>query len=271
MPRRFSEEEAQRIFALVAERHRAASSAGAGLSLAELEEAAEAAGFDPSLVAAAAAELDAAPHPERTLAGAPVEVIRHRVVAGPLDDDAWAQMVSAARSEFAEPGMAGQVGRLREWTSISGGTKNNVVTRVTAEPTDEGTRVTVTRSVRDMVFGFTLATAIQWTLAVVFALLAAAGADPELWIAVAILAGLGAAFGAGTQVGTRVWHRRDSARFERLLDRLERCVLDAPEADERRDLTAPGGVGKERLDLDSLGEAPDATPPAVRERTGSRA
>ena len=270
MPRRFSEEEAQRIFALVAERQRAASDAS-GLSLAELEEAARAAGLDPALVAVAAAELDAAPHPERTLAKAPVEVIRHRVVAGPLDDDAWAQMVSAARSEFGEPGMAGQVGRLREWTSFSGGTKNNVVTRVTAEPTEGGTRVTVSRSVRDLVFGFTLAAAIQSVLAVLFGVFAVAGVDSDLWIPAAILAGLAALFGLGSQVGTRVWHRQESARFDRLLGRLERCVLDAPSARRATARDAPEATGRPALDLDALGEAPESGSPPARERSGSRA
>ena len=266
MPRRFTEEEVQRIFALVAERHRAVTSAASGLSLAELEEAAEAAGFDPALVAAAAAELDAAPHPERTLAGAPVEVVRTRVVGGPLDDRAWEQMVSAARSEFGEPGMSGQVGRLREWTSFRSAGQNQVVTRVTAEPADDGTRVTVSRSIRDMAFGFTLAAAIQWAMALLFTLLAVGGVEPDLWIPAALLAGLGTLFGLGVGIGTRVWHRRDSARFERLLDRLERCVRDAPAPDDH--LAERGGP---RLDLDALGEPPDAAPPATRGRSGRRA
>ena len=162
MPRRFSEEEAQRIFALVAERQRAGLGADAGLSLSELEEAARAAGLDPSLVASAAAELDAASHPEKTLAGAPVEVVRSRVVPGTLDEATWGELVAAARREFDELGMAGQVGRLREWTALTGnGTNHSTVTRLTAEPTDEGIRLTVSRSVRDAVLGFTIAAAIQ--------------------------------------------------------------------------------------------------------------
>ena len=125
MTRRYSEEDAQRIFALVAERQRASLGADSGLSLAELEEAARAAGLDPSLVAGAAAEVDALPDAEdRTLAGAPVEVVRQRLIGRSVDDDTWAQMVAAARAEFGDAGMAGQIGRLREWTLISGGTKN---------------------------------------------------------------------------------------------------------------------------------------------------
>ena len=58
MPRRYSEEEAQRIFALVADRQRATTGVE-GLSLSELEEAAQAAGLDPGLVAIAAASASA--------------------------------------------------------------------------------------------------------------------------------------------------------------------------------------------------------------------
>ncbi len=154
MPRRFSPEEAQRIFALVADRQRTVSGTD-GLSLAELEEAAAAAGLDPGLVAVAAAELDSVPQAEKTLLGTPVEVVRTRLLDGAVGDDAWAAMVSAARREFGQPGMAGQIGRLREWTVISGGTKNGTVTRLTVEPTEAGTRVTLSRSIRDTVFGFT--------------------------------------------------------------------------------------------------------------------
>jgi len=227
MPRRFSEEEAQRIFALVAERQRTASGVE-GLSLAELEEAASAAGLDPGLVAIAAAELDSAPQPEKTLLGTPVEVIRSRVLDGPLDDDTWASMVATARREFGQPGMAGQIGRLREWTVISGGTKNGVTTRLTVEPTADGTRVTLSRSIRDTVFGLTLAAAIQWGMAVLFSVFVLVGVESELWVAAAMMAAMGTLFGGGVQIGSRVWRRREARRFESLIDRLELIARDAP-------------------------------------------
>lgn len=250
MPRRYSEEEAQRIFALVADRQRSAGGVD-GLSLAELEEAARAAGLDPALVSVAAAELDAAPHPEKTLAGAPVEVISSRVVPGPLSDDAWAEMVGAMRREFSQPGMAGQIGRLREWTVISGGAKNGTVTRLTAEPTPDGTRITLSRSVREIVFGFSLASLIQLAMATVFGAMALAGVDPELWIATIVMSGMGALFGLGAQIGARVWQRRERDRFQVLLDRLEL----ASHVSERPPETA-GVSAAPRLDLDALNDAP---------------
>lgn len=252
MARRFTEEEAQKIFARVAERQRAGLGADAGLSLAELTEAARAAGLDPSLVAAAAAELDAAPD-ERTLFGAPVEVARSRVVPGPLGDDAWGRMVAAARREFGDTGMAGQVGRLREWTVISGGPKNGVVTRLTAEPTAEGTRLTLTKSVREVVKGLTIATVILGSMAVLFSVLFVAGVDPELWVPALFMAVLGVGFGTASQVGTRVWHRQAAGRFETVLDRMELIARDVPAheaapADAERPPAAPV------LDLDALAD-----------------
>jgi hypothetical protein len=276
MTRRFSEEEAQRIFARVAERQRLTPEHG--LSLAELEEAARAAGLDPSLVASAAAELDAAPGPDQTLAGAPVEIVRQRVVAGPVDDDTWAQMVAAARAEFGEPGVAGQIGRLREWTDFSGGPKNGVVTRLTVEPAGDGTRITLSRSVREVVSGFVIAQVVQGMLGLLFGVLVLTGVEEGMLFPMAILLGLAALFAAGTQIGTRVWHRQQARQVEALLDRLELAVHDAaprPAAREAEGAAvadaarAPDVAGAGRLDLDAL--ADEAPGSAATDRRRARA
>ena len=272
MTRRYSEEDAQRIFALVAERQRARQGVDTGLSLSELEEAARAAGLDPDLVASAAAEVDALPDAEdRTIAGAPVEVVRQRLVPGTVDDDTWAQMVVAARAEFGDAGMAGQIGRLREWTLISGGTKNGTTTRLAVEPTPDGTRITLSRSIRESVKGFSIAAAIQSGMAVLFGVLAAAGVDPELWVPFGLLLIMAVGFAVGTQVGARIWHRHHSARFESFLDRLELISRDAEptpprvaEADALPE-AAPllGRIDPALLDLD----APVSETSAPRRRT----
>ncbi len=275
MSRRYSEEEAQRIFALVADRQRTASGTE-GLSLAELEEAAQAAGLDPALVAVAAAELDSVPQAERTLLGTPVEVVRSRVLDGAVGDDAWAAMVAQARREFGQPGMAGQIGRLREWTAISGGTKNGVTTRLTVEPTGAGTRVTLTRSIRDTVFGFTLASAVQWAMAVLFTVLGMAGVDPEMWIAALVMAALGTFFGAGVQIGARVWRRQEAKRFDALLDRLELVSRDAagrpaaePFGEETEGPASAERIDPRLLDADPGEASPGEVPGVSRVRTGT--
>lgn len=254
MSRRFSEEEAQRIFARAAERQRATRVSDVGLSLADLEEAARAAGLDPALVAAAAAEVDTpAAAPTRTLAGAPVETVATRIVPGTLTDDVWAELVSAARSEFSNAGMAGQIGRFREWTAVSGGTKHGVTTRLAAEPVPGGIRVTLSQSVRDGVLGLTIASAIQAVMAVVFAVVAMTSGNPEFWIPTAMMAGFALFFGGGVQVGTRMWQRRRAEQFDRLLDRFE--LVARTSADDVRDEPAAEGG---RLDLDALPDPDDA-------------
>ncbi len=263
MTRRYSEEEAQRIFALVAERQRVTQGADRGLSLAELEEAARAAGLDRTLVASAAAEMDAAPGPDATLGGALVEVVRQRMVPNALSDDAWAQMVAVMRREVGEAGVAGQVGRLREWTLMSAG-KNGTVTRLTAEPTADGTRITITQSVREMVKGLSIAQAIQASMATLFAGLALFGVDGALWIPAAILFGLSLLFAVGTHVGTRLWHRQQSARFERLLDRLELTARD--DAPDPLAVAEPSALTGGLLDLDALPDPPETEASSAQRR-----
>ncbi|MEM0960956.1 MAG: hypothetical protein AAGK21_00275 [Bacteroidota bacterium] len=281
MPRRYSEEEAQRIFALVAERQRTTAGAD-GLSLSELEEAARAAGLDPSLVAVAAAELDAAPHAEKTLAGLPVEVIRSRVVPGTLDDDGWSQVVTAARHEFGEPGMAGQIGRLREWMAIMPNSNGNTsILRLTAEPTPDGTRLTLSRSIRQTVIGLSIGTAITAIMAGIFLPLGLT-IDPELLVVAGIMAVMAVVFGTGLALGTRTWQHREAGRFERLLSRLELVTRDASAASVRApaevssaqatpdaSMPAEPRAAESRLDLDSLSGAPDTAGARARTRLRS--
>lgn len=270
MSRHFSEQEAQRIFARIAEMQRAdvARSPGA-LTRGDLEEAAGAAGLDPSYVARAIAELDSAPEAPRTMLGAPVEVVRQRVIPGPLTDDMWAAMVDAARDQIDQPGIAGQIGRLREWTAISGGTKNGIVTRLSAEPTETGVRIMISQSVRESIKAFTIASGIMGFLTLVFGVMAVAGVDPELWAASLIMIVMALAFGAASQVGSRVWARLKADQFDALMDRLD-LIARASGAEPTRaepsraaagEMPAPNAMPQTpeatpRLDLDALGDAP---------------
>lgn len=260
MSRQFTEQEAQRIFARMAEMQRADTSRVSGtLSLDDLREAAHAAGLDPAYVTRAVTELDTAPPQTRTLAGAPVEVSRQRVVSGPLTDETWAAMVEAARAHFGQSGMAGQIGRLREWTLISGGTKNGIVTRLSAEPTEGGIRVMLSQSVRETVKGFSIATAIMSAMLVLFSAMAVAGVDPDLWVAVLIMAMMALGFGGGSQLWARWWARDRSDQFDSLLDRLDLIARTS-----REDAAPEAVTASPLLDLDDLGDAPEAEGAARR-------
>lgn len=271
MARRFSEDEARRIFARVAERQSRTAPHAAGLSLDELEEAARAAGLDPALVVQAAAELDGAA-PARSLAGAPVEVRVSRVVPGELTDDVWAGIVADARLQFRGTGTAGQVGRTREWTVVSGGAKNGVSTHLSAEPVAGGIRITLAQSIRDMVLGFSIAGGITGLMAVFFSAMALAGVDPELWIPAMMMLAMALLFGLGTRVGAQAWQRQRSTRFETLLDRFELIARDrTPAPDAAHDPAPREGPSREaRLRFDLGDDAPlDAGPAGTARRTRS--
>ena len=268
MARTFTEAEAQNVFARVAEKQRAASTTvPGGLSLGDLEEAARAAGLDPALVAAAAAEIDAPPL-RRGLFGAPVETVGQRVVRGRVPDEAWETMVAAARAEFGRTGTAGQIGRTREWTVATGSGNAQATTRLALEPAGGGTRIVVTRSTQDIALGMTIAGSITAALALVFAALAAFGVEAEFWIPAAILAVQSTAFVGGTQVGLRLWHRRQTRRVESLLDRLELAArAGAPGPDvPRRDAAPAGRIDAALFDDDGSGGELEAAP-ARRART----
>ena len=271
MPRRYSEEEAQRIFAHVAERQRDALASDTGLSIEDLQEAARAAGLDPGLVLQAAVSLDA-PAPERsqTLLGAPVEVVRQRMIPDPVSDETWAQIVAEARRAFGGTGSVGQIGRLREWTLTSQKTGNDVVTRLALEPTPGGARLVLSQNVRAAAFGFSVAAAVNAVLAVVFVSLFAFGLDSSMIYPAVITALSALLMGAGTPIGLRVWSERRAASFDTLLDRAELAIRAAddvptvrsPAVSVREPAMAPP------LDLDERAEPPEPVASA-RSRTRS--
>ena len=263
MARTFTEAEAQNVFARVAEKQRAAGTAAPGeLSLGDLEEAARAAGLDPALVAVAAAEIDA-PAPRRGVFGAPVETVRQRVVRGRVSDETWEAMVAAARSEFGRTGTAGQLGRTREWSVATGTGNAQPTTRLALEPAGEDTRLVVTSTTQDIALGMTIAGGITTVLALVFATLAAFGVEAEFWIPAAILAVQSVAFIGGTQVGLRLWHRRQTRRVDALLDRLELAArTNAPDRTAREQSAPEGRIDAGLLDADE--SAVDSKPSTAR-------
>jgi hypothetical protein len=264
MARTFTEAEAQRVFARVAERQRAQAPAEGGLTLEDLEDAARAAGLDPALVAAAAAEVDA-PAPMRGLLGVPTETVRQRIVRGRVSDEAWEGMVAAARAEFGRTGTAGLVGRTREWTASMGGGNAQAVTRLALEPVGEDTRVVVTRSSRDVALGFTIAGGVQALMALLFGSLFAFGVAPELWVPAVIFAVLSTAFLGGSHVGLRAWHRRQEGRVDAFLDRLELVARDAEAPARVPTPSSPAPTG--RSDPGLLDEVPGVDGAAEPRRT----
>lgn len=264
--RRFSEAEMRAIFARAAERQQTArrvEEAGrAGLTLEELQQVAAGAGIDPAHVAAAAREVAAGEPPaaRETLLGMPVLVRRSRPLPGPVTDAAWEPMVAALRREFGGPGVAGQAGRLREWTTAAGGRHSGAAVRVSLEPEGAGSRLTVEQQLRNTALPLTAVAGVYGAIALFFVLMAAGPMEEGALLLVALFAALAVLMFGATQAGLRLHARRQERRFEAVLDRLELIARDAAPAPEHA--AAPVAAPSPRLALDDM--APEEEAPAAR-------
>ena len=274
--KRFTEDEARRIFARVAERQVRATPHEPGLSLEEMQEAARASGLDPALVAAVAREMMAGDDGDEipTFWGAPLTVRKTRVLPVSVDDDGWAEIVGVLRQQFSSPGAPTDLGRQREWTSSTG--SHDTPLHFTLVPTEGGTTVTLEQTIAQHSKGanWLLPMTILPTmaLAAIFHLTGDVGAGiwflPILAGAVVgtILASLRWAWGS--------WARKTDRQFERALDRVEIAARDAADglaeaglAETSRD---PVSRRQSELDLDGLAEAPSEEGGGGSARTRAR-
>ena len=268
--RRYTEAELHAIFERAAKRQEAATRAEeasrAGLTLAELQEIGAASGIDPAHVAAAAADLEALPPRAGNEAlGLPDEIRRERALLHPVSDEAWERMVAELRRTFEQPGVAGKVGRVREWTTAPEDDLESV--RVTARPDGGGTRIGFEQPLRRQRDALKpgIVTGLAMTLGMTLFL--AWGDFPGHYpLLIPALIAVMASGMLGFQ-----WKRlrshadRQGQRFDALLDRFDLIARDAmPEAEAT---TRPERGS--RLDLDSLSGTEQESAPAERRRTRS--
>lgn len=117
--RRYDEKETRKILRRAGEIQSATIGGSSdGVSLDELQRAAAAAGFDPELIAQAAAEIDS-PSEGASWMGSPGRVHMERTIEGELTEDAWLQMVTSMRKSFGKPGEVGRLGSSYEWSANS--------------------------------------------------------------------------------------------------------------------------------------------------------
>lgn len=268
---RFTEEEAQRIFARAAERQHAADDAAPGFSLDELQEIGQAAGLSPEHIAAAVADVrSSGPQisTERTVMGIQTDVQRSRVIPGEMTDELWEGLVSRLRRTFKTQGITADVGRTREWTGTNstGGLSN---LHVVARPVEEGTQITMETSKTDE------ARQVKWLpvvfvfMTAFFPLLAAAKGkldEPALWVFTAFVAAIGALGFFGSRQGYKTWSERRQREFEALLDDTEAMARLMPTGDLDR---SPEESATEPLGrvIDDLADAPEPASEATRSRT----
>lgn len=187
-------------------------------SLAELKRIAAEAGIDPSYVDRALAEEESlsAKTGDRFLLGAPSRSEIVRSFAGPLTDTVWEDIVAECRSSLGLVGTLHQSGSIREWKTIGAQTLN-----VSARSRGDTTIVCIQT---DNTAGLVL----PYFMTFMFALVLTGGVGDTLsrqgvatW---AILAGALSVLAVIMLVLRTIiqgWHARNSAKLERLADRLE--------------------------------------------------
>ncbi len=125
-----------------------------GLSLDELQQIAREVGLDPSIVAAAAAELEHAGLSSKStgLLGAPTSIHIERVIQGEIDDALMPEVAAKIGEAFGLVGRSGQVGRSLEWTHST--ERTNM--QVTVMPQNGQTKVRVIGKYPKVALGYFL-------------------------------------------------------------------------------------------------------------------
>lgn len=114
--RRYDEKETRKILRRAGEIQSATVGGSSdGVSLDELQRAAAAAGFDPELIAQAAAEIDNSSE-GGSWTGSKGRVHLERSIEGEPTEDTWLQMVTRLRKTFGKPGEVGRLGTSYEWS-----------------------------------------------------------------------------------------------------------------------------------------------------------
>ncbi|MDX1420093.1 MAG: hypothetical protein R3181_09010 [Rubricoccaceae bacterium] len=276
---RFTEEEVHAIFEQAAQRQEAARRAEdasrAGLTLEELQRIGAEAGIDPAHVAAAAlahvrGERPPAPVERETLLGMPTRLRRTRVLAVPLTDALWAQALPVLRDTFGGDGDSSLEGPARTWRLRPARSTHDRPVQVTFTPEGGGTRVEVEEVLRASAHGFLWGSVSFIAVAALLgALLVFGEADPDAPFMIGLFTAMALLFGAGSQIGLRLYGRRQEARYEAVLDRLEQIARTPPRegkpvAPEALPEAAP------RLDLEGLPDAPKPAPARRAERWRDR-
>ncbi len=285
--RRYTEAELHAIFERAAKRQeearRAEAASHGGLTLAELQEIGAASGIDPAHVAAAAAEVARTQQQAEERTRWPREVRAERRMPGPVSDETWEAMVEVLRRELNAPGVAGQVGRTREWTTAaSGGRHAEAPVSVTLRPDGDRTRLAVTQSWEQHARAPLIAGAMLSFMALLLGGIFAF-TEPEALLLPVLFAALALLFFALGPPTLRAFARRKEATFERLLDRLELVArteaqaTPVPERSRRAEGSPVEGIEgieeeparEARLDLDALPDNEGEAASAERRRARS--
>lgn len=252
MSRIFSKDDAEKIFAMAAQRQQSDEmEASSGLSLEDLEEAGRAAGINPDYIRSAAADMmrpSRAPI-QRTFMGVPVEMRQTTLIKKPIDSLTWNEIVRQAQRIFGKEGQNTETSLVREWASMP--KENQLPIRIIAEAEGDGTRITIERKTWPQVIGFGIGTVVNIAmgLLVIITSIANFSGDKD-WIVGSILLGFGLLFGLGAGIGLKMTGKKQAAQFEEMLRCIDQVVANTQ---DRRDLApAPGAEHSPKLSLDEI-------------------
>lgn len=228
MSRIFSKDDAEKIFAMAAQRQQSDEmEAASGLSLEDLEEAGRAAGIDPDYIRAAAADMmrpSRAPI-QRTFLGVPVEMRQTSLIKTPIDSLTWNEIVRQAQRIFGKEGQSTETSLVREWASMP--KENQLPIRIIAEAEGDGTRITIERKTwpRAIGFGMGAVVNIAMGLLIIATSLASFSGDGD-WIVGSILLGFGLLVGLGAGIGLKMTGKKQATQFEEMLQCIDQVVAD---------------------------------------------
>jgi hypothetical protein len=271
--RRYSEAELHAIFERAAKRQeeaqRAEAASQAGLTLGELQRIGQASGIAPEHVAEAAAELAArSTHAPDTILGMPPEIRRTRTLAAPVTDEAWERMVAELRQTFGQAGVAGKVGRVREWATTTEEAKMPI--RVSVVPGEAGTQVSVEQGiVRKRKEAREIVIAIPVLVVALFVFVLLGDLPPHyLWLLPGVVGISGGALAGGNWFWLHRHVNRQERTFDALLDRIE-LIARTTEPEPERAAATPDVSRHDPLGLDTLPEEDERTGTPERRRTRS--
>ena len=228
----FTEAEVSDLLSRAARLEGAVGKPSPGLTLAEVKDAARAAGIDPAWVETALKTTGKTQAP-KSYAGITTSVHRERVLPNPIDENQWGRIVAELRRTLGGKGTAESIGGNRAW--------ERAPLRVVIENVDGRAVVNADGEWGADVKGTIWTTGLAAVMALAFGIPAFATRLPPLIFFTALITVAGA-FGA-----VNLWRYREKAprvgdKLDNALDQIERLSKPSREATGRTTVASKAAV-----------------------------
>lgn len=266
MNRKFTKDEAQRIFSLAAERQQARQKEDDNqLSIEDLEEAGIAAGIDPAFIRSAASDLLRPDRitDQRKFLGFPVEFRESHVIPLAFNEANWKKSIDIFSLVYDKPGRAREIGSTKRWSSEQN--DNQMPANIIAEEEEDGTRFTIERKTWPMTLGLGIASAVNLLIGLIFITLSMT-VEPDLIIPGSILTAVGFFLGLGGTIGLKALSRQELKRFEQVFTYLEDMTPNQVLRDRTDTGEQPVSAKELRLSLDDVADEEQDTRRSIKPR-----